>query len=127
ERAQVVLDEDGSPEEPQDIEDVLRLYSLAELRLARAQPREAFEAALAVGEIGERTVRYLGYCPWRGTAAQAALMLGQRDRALELAGHAVARAERTDVLHLRIRARRVLGLCEQGNAGVRSLRSAARL
>ena len=90
---------------------MLRLYSLAELRLAQAQPQEALDAALTVGEIGERTVRFLGYCPWRSTAAQAALVLGDRDRALELVREALARAERTDVLHLRIRARRVLGLC----------------
>ncbi len=54
-------------------------------------------------------------------------MLGDRDRALEIAGEALARAERTDVLHLRIRARRVLGLCEQGTRGLRSLRAAVRL
>ena len=69
-QAQDVLDEDGPLDEPQDIEDVLRLYSLAELRLAQNQPREALEAALAVGDIGERTVGFLGYCPWRGTAAR---------------------------------------------------------
>ena len=108
---------------------MLRLYSLAELRLAQARPREALDAALAVGEIGERTVRFLGYCPWRATAAQAALLLGERDRALELAGEAIARAERTDVLHLRIRARRVLGLCEGGTPGTAqpARRRAARL
>ena len=77
-QAQAVLDEDGPLGEPQDIEDVLRLYSLAELRLAQRRAGEALEAALTVGEIGERTVRYLGYCPWRTTAAQAALMLGRR-------------------------------------------------
>ena len=122
-----MLDEDGPLDEPQDIEDVLRLYSLAELRLAQSRPREALDAALAVGDIGERTVGFLGYCPWRGTAAQASLVLGDRDRALELAHESVARAERTDVLHLRIRARRVLGLCEQGATGLRSLRAAIRL
>ena len=126
-QAQAVLDENGPLEDPQDIEDVLRLYSLAELRLAQARPREALDAALAVGEIGERTVRFLGYCPWRATAAQAALLLGERDRALQLADDAMARAERTDVLHLRIRSRRVLGLCEGGRQGLRSLRAAVRL
>ena len=126
-RAQDVLDEDGPLDEPQDIEDVLRLYSLAELRLAQSRPREALDAALAVGDIGERTVGYLGYCEWRGTAAQAALMLGDRERACELAGEALARAERTDVFHLRVRARRIMGLCEQGAQGVRSLRTAVRL
>jgi DNA-binding CsgD family transcriptional regulator len=126
-QAQAVLDEDGPLDEPQDIEDVLRLYSLAELRVAQSRPREALDAALAVGDIGERTVGYLGYCEWRGTAAQAALMLGDRDRALAFAGDALARAERTDVFHLRVRARRIIGLCEPGTRGVRSLRTAARL
>jgi DNA-binding CsgD family transcriptional regulator len=126
-QAQAVLDEDGPLDEPHDIEDVLRLYSLAELRLAQRRPREALDAALAVGDIGERTVGYLGYCEWRGTAAQAALMLGDRERALAFAGDALARAERTDVFHLRVRARRIIGLCEPGTRGVRSLRTAARL
>jgi DNA-binding CsgD family transcriptional regulator/tetratricopeptide (TPR) repeat protein len=126
-KADDVLAEDGPLDDPQDTEDVLRVYSLAELRLAQARPREALEAALLVGEIGERTVRFLGYCPWRTTAAQAALLLGERDRAFELAGEELARAERSDVLHLRIRARRVLGLCEQGTTGIRSLRAAERL
>ncbi len=126
-QAEAVLAEDGPLDDPQDIEDVLRVYSLAELRLAQARPREALEAALLVGQIGERTVRFLGYCPWRTTAAQAALLLGERDRALELAEEELARAERSDVLHLRIRARRVVGLCEQGTRSIRSLRAAARL
>jgi DNA-binding CsgD family transcriptional regulator len=126
-QAQDVLDEDGPLDEPQDVEDVLRLYSLAELRLAQHRPKEALEAALAVGDIGERTVGFLGYCPWRGVAAQSWLMLGDDDRALEIAREALARAERTDVLHLRIRARRMLGLCEQGTRGVRSFRAALRL
>jgi DNA-binding CsgD family transcriptional regulator/tetratricopeptide (TPR) repeat protein len=126
-QAQAILDEDGPLSDPQDLEDVLRLYSLAELRLAQGQPQEALEAALTVGEIGERTVRSLGYAPWRTTAAQAALMLGDRDRALELASEDLARAERTDVLHLRIRARRVLGLAEGGKSGMRRLRTAVQM
>ncbi|MBV9804147.1 MAG: AAA family ATPase [Solirubrobacterales bacterium] len=126
-RAQAVLDEDGPLSEPQDIEDVLRLYSLAELRLAQGRPKEALETALTVGEIGERTVRYLGYCAWRSTAAEAAMLLGERDRALELVREEQMRAERTDVLHMRVRARRVLGLCEGGRSGLRNLRTAVRL
>jgi DNA-binding CsgD family transcriptional regulator len=54
-------------------------------------------------------------------------MLGDRGRAIDIAAEALARAERTDVLHLRIRARRVLGLCDQGSRGLRSLRAAVRL
>ncbi len=126
-RAQEVLDEDGPVAEPQDIEDVLRLYSLAELRLAQGRPAEALEAALKVGEIGERTIHHFGYTAWRTTAAQGALMLAESDRARELADEELTRAERTDVLHMRIRARRVLGLCEPGPQGVRSLRAAVRL
>jgi DNA-binding CsgD family transcriptional regulator len=126
-QAEQVLAEDGSPEQPQDLEDVLRLYSLAELRLAQGRPQDALAAAQSVGDYGERTVQYLGYCPWRTTAAQASLMLGERAAALELAREELARAERTDVLHLRIRARRMVGLCEQGTKGIRSLRAAVRL
>ncbi|HJS94336.1 MAG TPA: LuxR C-terminal-related transcriptional regulator, partial [Solirubrobacteraceae bacterium] len=126
-QAQAILDENGPLSDPQDLEDVLRLYSLAELRLAQARPQEALEAALTVGEIGERTVRSLGYAPWRTTAAQAVLMLGDQERAVELAREDFARAERTDVLHLRIRARRVLGLAEGGKTGTRRLRTAVRM
>jgi DNA-binding CsgD family transcriptional regulator len=126
-RAQDVLNEDGSLDEPRDIEDVLRVYSLAELRLAQGRAQDAFDAARRVGDIGERTVRFLGYAPWRNTAALAALMLGERDQALRLAEDALTRAERTDVLHLRIRSRRVLGLVEQGPSAIRSLRAAVRL
>ncbi|MBV9605166.1 MAG: AAA family ATPase [Solirubrobacterales bacterium] len=127
EEAEAVLAEDGPISEPADLEDVLRLYSLAELRLAQSRPEEALKAALTVGEVGERTVRFLGYCPWRSTAAQAALVLGDRERALELVSDELGRAERTDVLHLRIRARRILGLCEGGKAGLRRLRTAVRM
>ncbi|MBV9941824.1 MAG: AAA family ATPase [Solirubrobacterales bacterium] len=126
-RAQEVLDEDGPLAEPRDIEDVLRLYSLAELRLAQGRPAEALAAALAVGQIGERTVHDLGYTPWRTTAAQAALLLADSDRARELAREELTRAERSDVLHMRIRARRILGLCEPGSQGLRNLRAAVRL
>ncbi|MBV9000314.1 MAG: AAA family ATPase [Solirubrobacterales bacterium] len=126
-QAQAVLDEDGPLGRPRDVEDVLRLHSLAELRLAQGRPQDALEAALLVGQIGERTVRYLGYTPWRSTAAQAALMLGASNMASELAGEELARAERTDVLHMRIRAYRVLGLCEADHRGLRNLRTAARL
>ena len=87
-----MLDEDGPLDDPQDIEDVLRLYSLAELRVAQSRPREALEAALAVGEIGERTVGFLGYCPWRGVAVQSLLLLGERERACDIAGEELARA-----------------------------------
>ena len=44
-QAQDVLAEDGPLDEPQDLEDVLRLYSLAELRLAQSRPKDALEAA----------------------------------------------------------------------------------
>jgi DNA-binding CsgD family transcriptional regulator len=126
-QAEAVLAEDGPLEKPEDLEDVLRLHSLAELRLLQGRPSEALDAALTVGEIGERTVPSQGYTPWRTTAAQAALSLGDSARALELAGEELARAERTDVLHMRIRARRVRGLCEDGPQRIRSLRAAVRL
>jgi DNA-binding CsgD family transcriptional regulator/tetratricopeptide (TPR) repeat protein len=125
--AEEVLTEDVPLGEPQDLEDGLRMYALSEVRLAQGRAEEALEIALATGAFVEKTVEFFGYAPWRTMAAQAALALGDRERALELAGQAAARADRTGVLHQRIRTLRVLGMCEGGAAGMKSLRAAVRL
>ena len=127
EQAEAVLIEGGPLEQPHDLEDVLREYALAEIRLAQGRWGEALELASSVGESAEKAVKYFGYTPWRTTAAQAAIALGERDRALALAKDALSRAESTDVLHLRIRALWVLGICEEGDQGLETLRSAVRL
>jgi DNA-binding CsgD family transcriptional regulator/predicted negative regulator of RcsB-dependent stress response len=113
ERAEAALTEDAPLGQPKDLEDVLRLYSLAELRLAQGRASEALEHALLVGATAERRIEFFGYAPWRLTAAEAALALGDGSRALELAREAMARAERTRVTHLEIGALRVLGICER--------------
>lgn len=127
ERAEEVLVEDGPLDKPRDLEDALRMYSMAELRLAEGRGEEALERALAVGRFTERIIEFFGYCPWRATAAQAALLLGDTERALELARDRLARAERTAVLHERIQALRVMGMCERGEAGIERLRAAVEL
>jgi DNA-binding CsgD family transcriptional regulator len=126
-RAEGVLAEDGPLDEPRDLEDALRMYSLAELRFAQGASAEALELALAVGTFAERSVEVFGYCPWRATAAQAAIALGQDDRAAVLAAEALARAEHTGVLHERIQALRISGMSAGGSARIEQLRAAVEL
>jgi DNA-binding CsgD family transcriptional regulator/tetratricopeptide (TPR) repeat protein len=126
-RAEKVLLDDAPPHEVRDLEDALRLYSLGAVRLAQGRAKEAFELALAAGENVERTVEFFGFCPWRAAAAQAALVLGDRDQALELASDAAARAEQIGILQQRIRTLRVLGLCQTGAEQLETLHSAVRL
>ncbi|HEY1592595.1 MAG TPA: AAA family ATPase [Solirubrobacteraceae bacterium] len=127
ERAEKVLEEDGPIDPPRDLEDVLRMFSMAELRLAAGRPEDALELAEAVGGRVEASLPYFGYCPWRGTAAQAAIALGDTERALALSRKVLARSDRTGVLHERIRALRILGLSEGGAAGIETLRAAVEL
>jgi len=127
ERAEAVLSEDAPIRSPYDLEDAVRLYALAELRLAQGRPEEALATACSAGGAAERNVRFLGFCSWRTCAAQAALALGDRDRALALAEQAHQRAEQTQVLHQRIRTEYVLGLCHGGQTGLERLQAAAEL
>ena len=122
-----MLTEDAPLEQPAHLEDARRLHALAELRLAQARPREALELSLKAGETIARTITWFGYCPWRTTAALAAAALDDRARALELAREALTVAERAEVLHARIGALRVLGMCEQGAQGIAHLRTAVEL
>jgi DNA-binding CsgD family transcriptional regulator len=126
-RAEEVLFEDAPLDRPVDLQDAMRLYSLAALRLAQGRAREALDAALSSGATVERNVAFFGYCPWRATAAEAALALGDRERALRLAGEAADRAERTLVLHELIRTKRVLGLCQRPREGLAALKASAEL
>lgn len=122
-----VLLEEPPPGDTGDLEDAMRTYALGALRLAEGNPGEALELALAAGEAVERTLEVFGLCPWRTAAAQAALALGDADRALALARQADAVTEHSGVLHLRIRAQRVLGLCLGGKEGIARLEAAVEL
>lgn len=126
-RAECALFEDAPLEEPRDLEDVRRLYALSELRLAQGRPRDAYDAALATGKALAASAKVFGYCPWRDTAAEAALALGDTARALELARDSRAIAEQTGVMHARVRALRVHGLCEEDERGIELLRRAVKL
>lgn len=126
-RAEQALFEDAPLEEPRDLEDIQRLYALSELRLAQGRPQDASGAALATGKALAASAKVFGYCPWRDTAAQAALALGDTARALELARDSRAIAEQTGVMHARVRALRVHGLCEKDERGIELLRRAVEL
>jgi DNA-binding CsgD family transcriptional regulator len=127
ERAEQSLTAEGPLDRPRDIEDALRLFARAELRLAQGRAREALDDALASQRSLGPTITYLAFVPWHSTAAQAALTLGDHDRALELAREELNLAEQTGVLIARIRALRVLGLCEQRERTLELLRWAAEL
>lgn len=126
-RAQHALTEDAPLDRAQDLDDARRLYALAELRLAQGRPREALEAADRTAAVIQPNAQVFGYCPWRTVAAQAALALGERDQALECAREALAIAERTGVSYARIRALRVLGICEGGEQGMGTMRASLAL
>ena len=126
-RADAALAEDTDLTDPYDLEDAVGLYALACVRRSQRRFDEALEAALAAGRLAEQTVTSFGYAPWRAEAAQALLALGERERALGLAAEALERAEQTGVLHERIGAHRVAGLCEGGERGIELLRAAVEL
>jgi DNA-binding CsgD family transcriptional regulator len=126
-RAQKVLTRDAAPGASADLEDAMQLFALAELRRGQGRFTEALQAALAAGELLEQHVPQVGYALWRGSAAQAALALGDEPRALELAEEMMQRAEDNQVLHQRIRSLRILGLCQGGRKGLETLRAAVDL
>src|SRR5436309_147153 len=70
---------------------------------------------------------FFDYCRWRPVAAQAALALGERERAIDLAQEMLARAEQTHVVEHKVEALRVAGLCEGGGEGVAKLQAAVEL
>ena len=110
-----------------DLEDTFCLSARAELRLAQGRAAEALEDALAVGSSLGPEIRILGNCQWRLVGALAAMDLGDKARADSLAAEASELADRTEVLHNRIRALRVRGQLEGGAAGIRLLEQAVEL
>jgi DNA-binding CsgD family transcriptional regulator len=125
--AEAVLVEDAPLVAPYDGEDAVRLYALAELRRAQSRPQEAYELALTAGAAAEVALPYLGYCPWRASAAQSALAIGENDRADDLIEQELSRVQTTEVLHERIRALRLTGLSAGGEPGLAKLAEAAEL
>jgi DNA-binding CsgD family transcriptional regulator len=126
-RAEQVLADEGV-DGPADLERAQLLYAWAELRLAQQRPQEALASAFAAGEaLGAEPRTVGGTSLWRTAGAQAALQLGDRERALELAREELAAARRRGVVHAQIRALRVVGLCEEGREQVETLRAAAAL
>jgi DNA-binding CsgD family transcriptional regulator len=126
-RAQQVL-EDEDVEGPADIERAQLLYAWSELYLAQQLPQEALASALACRDaLGSDPHMVGGAAPWRTAAAQATLHLGDHDRALGLAREELALARQMGVVHLQIRALRVVGLCEQGPKQIETLRVATAL
>ena len=125
--AETALTEDAPLEQPHDLEDAMRLYALAELRRHQGRMEEALAAALAAGRAVEPAMPFFDFAPWRGAAAQAALALGDRRRALSLSRELLDRAERTGVVHRQIEALRVAGMCAGGAEGLERLRAAVEL
>jgi DNA-binding CsgD family transcriptional regulator len=126
-RAETVIAEAGPLNDSRDLEDTFCLYARAELRLAQGRAPEALRDACAVDAAIGSEIKVVGYCQWRTVAALAALALNDGEQATALAGKALALADQTGVPHERIRALRVLGLCEGGRSGLRHLEAAAGL
>lgn len=127
EAAEGVITEEAPFEEPYDLEDAMRLAALAEVQRAQGCLEQALATAVAAGQAAEQTIPFFDYCRWRSTAAEAALGLEDRDRALGIAEEMLARAEQTRVVEHRIEALRVAGLCEGGSAGITRLQEAVEL
>jgi DNA-binding CsgD family transcriptional regulator len=126
-RAEEELREFGAAGQPSNLEDARCLHALAELRMAQGAAREALDAALRAGRVLHRELTVLASCPWRVTAGEAALALGDQARARELASEALAEADRIGVRHARIRAMRLVALCESGDRQLELLQAACDL
>jgi DNA-binding CsgD family transcriptional regulator len=122
--AEAVLTEDAPLEGPYDLEDAMRLVALAEVRRGQGRLEEALSWAEAAGRAAEQTIPFFDYCRWRAVAAQAALGLDDRERALTVSREMLDRAEQTQVVERRIEALRVMGICQGGSEGLERLQEA---
>jgi DNA-binding CsgD family transcriptional regulator len=126
-RAEAVLAEEAPAEPTGDVGNVACLYAMTELRRNQGRAEEALQVALEAGRLSERHFPFLGYCPWRGSAALAALAMGDQAQALGRAEETFVRSEQTQVLHQLIRSRRILGMCQPEEQGIETLRGAVEL
>jgi DNA-binding CsgD family transcriptional regulator len=101
----------------------------ARLRLAQHRPREALEDALHSGRLirGSFPRASPGAIPWRSTAADAHLLLGEPWHARKLAEEEMHDARRIGLTAVVIRDLRVLGLAAGGARGVELLSEAVKL
>jgi DNA-binding CsgD family transcriptional regulator len=100
------------------------LDARARLRLLEHDPAGALEDACESGRRVAAAGVSSRQIPWRSTAALAAMALGQRERAQQLAAEELKRAQRTHVARTCGMALRLVGLIEGGDAGIARLRDA---
>lgn len=114
--------------EPPDssIEHPALLDARGTLRLAQGHPEPALADHLEAGRLFSEVFGVLtsGDVDWRLGAAEAALVGGDRARAVELAGAGLQCAQRIGLTRGVVGALRVLGLAGDGEAGIALLRQA---
>jgi DNA-binding CsgD family transcriptional regulator len=97
-------------------------HARGRLELARSRPREALGNLEQAGRwLSEQLLVEHTLLPWRADAAQAALAIGDRERARALIEPSLAPAERAGTRVLHGRRLRVLGLVEGGERGIELL------
>jgi DNA-binding CsgD family transcriptional regulator len=113
---------------PQSWHGALIVGARARVRLARGDARGALRDLTSCGKLLESwESENPAVLPWRSRAAQAALVLGETERALRLAEEEVGLARRWEVPGALADALRVHGLAAGGETGLSSLQEAARL
>jgi DNA-binding CsgD family transcriptional regulator len=103
----------------------LLLEARARVALAQGDPRAALADALEAGRLlNDSLMPNPALTPWRGTAAIAASLLGDRDQAVELAAEAVGLATRFGAPRVVGMALRAAGVANGGAVGLELLREA---
>ncbi len=115
----------AGPQLPDNVFFIPVLFSRGRLRIARGDVRGGLEDVL---EAGRRQDAWGApnptVLPWRSTAAEALLALGDRERAAELAAEELALAERFGAPRTVIVARRAAALAAGGQETIERLRAA---